>query len=141
MKNIQQMSYSTTQFQLLDPSLGQHHRVVSHLSPGEVAKPSASHLPDEETVLLVCEIVLGDVMMEGEEEALAPSTATVVFAHPFRVCQVESFVPVDLGVTGPRRIMMVLPSLYQIQSTPGLAQMSSQRTPMRQTRKVHKSLQ
>ena len=126
MKNIQQMSYSTTQFQLLDLSSGQRHRVVSHLSHREVVKPSANHLPDEGTVLLMCEIVLGDVMMGGEEEALATSIATVVCVHLFRLCQVVFIVPVDLGVTGPRRIMMVLPSLYPIQSTPSLAQMSSQ---------------
>jgi hypothetical protein len=82
MKDIQQMSSSTIQFQLLDLSLSRHHRVVSHHSPREVAKPSANHLPDEDTtVLLVCEIVLGDVMMGGEE-ALAVSIVTVVYARP-----------------------------------------------------------
>ena len=118
MKNIQRMSYSTTQF--LGLSSGPHHRVVNSLSPREVAKLSANHSLDEVTVLVMCEIVLDDVMTEGGEEAV--SVAMIVFAHLSRVV---STVPVALGVTGLRDIVL-LPSLYQIHRIPGLVQMSSQ---------------
>ena len=131
-KKVLSISYSTIQFIppatkveksiLLNHKTGlHHHRVVEGLSPKEVVKPSANHSPGELTVLVMCEIVLGDVMMEGEEEAV--SVAMIVFAHLSRVV---STVPVALGVTGLGDMVMILQSIYQIHRTPGLVQMSSQ---------------
>jgi hypothetical protein len=82
----------------LNHRTGLCHRVVNGPLSREAVKPSANHLPNDPIVPVMDEIVLGEEMMGGVEEAVA--VAMIVYAHLSRVCQVVSTVPVALETMG-----------------------------------------
>ena len=88
-KKVLSISYSTIHFMPpaqteksmhLNHRTGMRHRVVNgHLSR-EAAKLSANHLPNDPIVPVMDEIVLGEEMMGGVDEAVA--VAMIVYARP-----------------------------------------------------------